>query len=116
MVNPRVMESFLQMRKASMKRQVKILKKCETDIYAFLQLKGLDRDLKANSGDREKLHFRKALAEQSARKPPTEPNRKKKRKSGAQIPSPAQDVLSLQQDIQRVVWVMGELYSSHARH
>ena len=89
----------------------RILGKHPDDIYRLLQFNELDPDIKEQV-EYGKLPYRKALAEQSARKPPTDSKRKKKRKRGVRIPQPAKDVLALQHDIQKVIWVMGELYQA----
>ena len=50
----------------------KVFKKYPRDIYNFLQLQGLDEDLKGKVESGE-LHYRKAITEQSNQKPTVEP-------------------------------------------
>ena len=87
----------------------RIFKKHPLDIYRFLQLQGLDEDLrgKVESGE---LHYRKAITEQSNRKPAVELKPKKHKRKRFNVPQAPRDILTLKHDVQLAVWKIAELY------
>ena len=87
----------------------KVFKKYPRDIYNFLQLQGLDEDLKAKVESGE-LHYRKAITEQSNRKPPVELKPKKHKRKRFHVPQAPRDILTLKHDVQLAVWKLAELY------
>ena len=86
-----------------------IFKKDPTEIYRLLQLQGLDEDLKVmvESGE---LHYRKAITEQSSRKPVVEAKPKKHKRKRFNVPQAPKDILTLKHDVQLAVWKLAELY------
>jgi hypothetical protein len=93
------------------KETSRIFKKDASEIYRFLQLKGMDEDLKKKVETGE-MHYRKALTEYSARKLVAKNSTKPKSNGVQSVPEPPLDVLKLQYDIQRVVWQFAGLYQA----
>lgn len=88
-----------------------IFKRPVNDIYRHLQLQGLDEDLKKQVEDGT-MYYRKALTEQSARKPVVESSRKKKKRRGPNLPQPPIDLTWTAHEFQQVFWQMAGFYES----
>ncbi len=88
----------------------RIFKRHPKEIYKFLQLQGLDDDLKKQVEAGE-MYYRTALSEQAARKPAVESSRKKKKRVLG-LPQPPIDLTWTSHDFQQVFWQMAGFYES----